>query len=101
LLARLLHAGLRRKDGLFATGVLHLWHPDADRSNLPANEQRLAEVVASRREQAERGISTLGPDPPLGRTDCAEVSSPAGLAANAGSGATRPEPFRASRLGCR
>ncbi len=101
LLARLLHAGLLRKDGLFATGVLHLWHPDADRSNLPANEQRLAEVIGSRRVRAERGISTLGPETPPGRTDGAEISNHAGLAANAGSETKRPEPFRASRLGCR
>jgi glycosyltransferase involved in cell wall biosynthesis len=62
LLVRLLHAGLRRKDGALATGVLHLWHPDADRSELAANEQRLADVIANRRVRAERGISTLGPD---------------------------------------
>jgi glycosyltransferase involved in cell wall biosynthesis len=61
LLARLLHAGLRRKDGMFATGVLHLWHADADRAQLPQNEQRLAEVVASRRVRAERGMSSLDP----------------------------------------
>ena len=66
LLVRLLHAGLRRKDGSLATGVLHLWHSDADRSELGANEQRLAEVIASRRMQAKRGISTLGPDVPVG-----------------------------------
>ena len=27
IIVRLLHAGVRRKDGVFATGVLHLWHP--------------------------------------------------------------------------
>ena len=32
LVVRLLHAGVRRKDGRFATGVLHLWHPQNDRS---------------------------------------------------------------------
>jgi hypothetical protein len=41
LLVRLLHAGVRRKDGNFATGVLHLWHPAADRSALPDNDQKL------------------------------------------------------------
>jgi hypothetical protein len=63
LLARLAHAGLRRKDGSFATGVLHLWHPEADRSQLSANERRLADVIADRRVRAELGISSLGPDP--------------------------------------
>ena len=32
IIVRLLHAGVRRKDGMFATGVLHLWHAEADRS---------------------------------------------------------------------
>jgi hypothetical protein len=57
LLVRLLHAGVRRKDGAFATGVLHLWHPDADRSRLAHNERRLAHVIESRRVRAEQGIA--------------------------------------------
>jgi len=36
LLIRLLHCGVRRKDGRFATGVIHLWHPEADRTRLPS-----------------------------------------------------------------
>ena len=42
LLIRLLHAGVRRKDGRFATGVVHLWHPEIDRAQLAANDARLA-----------------------------------------------------------
>ena len=49
----------------FATGVLHLWHPDADRSRLTDNEQRLAHVIESRRVRAERGISSLDRDAAL------------------------------------
>jgi glycosyltransferase involved in cell wall biosynthesis len=59
LVVRLFHAGVRRKDGRFATGVLHLWHPEADRSGLPENESRLAEVLANDRVAALRGLSTL------------------------------------------
>jgi glycosyltransferase involved in cell wall biosynthesis len=59
LLIRLLHAGIRRKDGRYATGVLHLWHPGADRSRLPENERLLARVIESERVRAERGMSTL------------------------------------------
>jgi glycosyltransferase involved in cell wall biosynthesis len=62
LLARLLHAGVRRKDGTYATGVLHLWHPDADRSHLSQNEQRLAQVIENRHVRAERGMTSLDGD---------------------------------------
>jgi glycosyltransferase involved in cell wall biosynthesis len=64
LLVRLIHAGVRRKDGRFATGVLHLWHPEADRAGLPDNERRLARAIESRRVRAERGISSLDPAMP-------------------------------------
>jgi len=39
--------------------VLHLWHPDFDRSRLPDNERRLAEVVNGDRVRALRGLSAL------------------------------------------
>jgi glycosyltransferase involved in cell wall biosynthesis len=60
LVVRLLRAGVRRKDGRFATGVLHLWHAPNDRSQLPANQQRLDEVMAGSRTRALRGMSALG-----------------------------------------
>ncbi len=59
LLIRLLHAGVRRKDGRFATGVIHLWHPEADRAQLAANDARLDAVLKSERTRAERGLSAL------------------------------------------
>jgi glycosyltransferase involved in cell wall biosynthesis len=59
VLVRLLHAGVRRKDGIFATGVLHLWHPEADRSQLSENERKLVEIVAGDRIRAQRGLSSL------------------------------------------
>jgi GT2 family glycosyltransferase len=62
LVVRLLHAGLRRKDGRFATGVLHLWHPQNDRSQLPVNRTRLDEVMSGTRVRALRGLSLLGAD---------------------------------------
>jgi glycosyltransferase involved in cell wall biosynthesis len=61
LVVRLLHAGVRRKDGRFATGVLHLWHPHNDRSQLPSNQRRLDEVVSGNRTRAMRGMSMLSP----------------------------------------
>ena len=59
LLVRLLHSGVRRKAGIYATGVLHLWHPDADRSQLAENEQQLARAIERRRVRAERGMASL------------------------------------------
>jgi glycosyltransferase involved in cell wall biosynthesis len=59
LVVRLLHAGVRRKDGRFATGVLHLWHPMEDRSALARNEVRLSEIIASDRVRAGSGMAEL------------------------------------------
>jgi glycosyltransferase involved in cell wall biosynthesis len=65
LVLRLLHDGVRRKDGRFATGVLHLWHPPADRSALPDNERRLSEIITGGRIRAQRGLSALSDDPKI------------------------------------
>jgi len=59
LLIRLLRCGLRRKDGRFATGVIHLWHPPLDRAQLPTNDARLDAVLQSDRTRAQRGLSAL------------------------------------------
>jgi glycosyltransferase involved in cell wall biosynthesis len=59
LVVRLLRAGVRRKDGRFATGVLHLWHPPNDRSQLAENQERLDEVIGGRRLRALHGLSEL------------------------------------------
>jgi glycosyltransferase involved in cell wall biosynthesis len=56
---RAIKAGVRRKDGRFGTGVLHLWHPDADRGRLAQNDQLLDEVLAGTRVRARRGLSWL------------------------------------------
>jgi hypothetical protein len=53
---------VRRKDGRFATGVLHLWHRQNDRSQLPANRTRLDEVMSGARVRAVRGLSGLDAD---------------------------------------
>jgi len=59
LVIRLIRSGVRRKDGRFSTGVLHLWHPDSDRSRLPENARMLDEVVAGDRVRAIAGLSGL------------------------------------------
>ena len=62
LAVRLFHAGVRRKEGRFATGVLHLWHAHSDRSQLSTNRERLNEAVRTDRVRALRGLSSLGDD---------------------------------------
>jgi glycosyltransferase involved in cell wall biosynthesis len=62
LLVRLLHAGVRRKDGRFATGVIHLWHPEADRAGLSVNDARLGGTLGAKRVRAELGLSSLRRD---------------------------------------
>ena len=59
IVIRMIRAGVMRKDGRFATGLLHLWHPEADRAQLPANRARLDELIGSNRTRALRGLSAL------------------------------------------
>ena len=63
IVIRMIRAGVRRKDGRYATGVLHLWHPANDRTGLADNEARLDEVMRSDRIRALRGLSALGTVP--------------------------------------
>jgi glycosyltransferase involved in cell wall biosynthesis len=58
---RLIRAGAGRKDGRYATGVLHLWHREADRSGLAENERQLDEVLHAGRIAARRGMSAAAP----------------------------------------
>jgi glycosyltransferase involved in cell wall biosynthesis len=69
LLIRLLRCGLRRKDGRFATGVIHLWHPQVDRAQLAANDARLHAVLQSERTRAQRGLSALRETAEIGGSD--------------------------------
>ena len=62
LAVRLTRAGVRRKDGRFATGVFHLWHPWNDRAQVSANRQRLDETISSTRVSALSGLSALAAD---------------------------------------
>ncbi len=57
LVIRLLHAGVKHKDGRFATGVFHLWHRENDRSRLAENVARLKVLQAGGRVRAELGLS--------------------------------------------
>lgn len=68
LLVRLLNAGVRRKDGNFATAVFHLYHPEADRTLLQENERRLQAVINNRATRAERGLSIRDATAPASST---------------------------------
>jgi cellulose synthase/poly-beta-1,6-N-acetylglucosamine synthase-like glycosyltransferase len=56
LVIRLIHAGIKRKEGRFAVPVLHLWHPHNDKSKQDLNYQRLLE----RLEQQDLIVATKG-----------------------------------------
>jgi glycosyltransferase involved in cell wall biosynthesis len=56
LVLRLFHAGVRRKDGAFATEVFHLWHREAQRDQESSNRQVVLERAESRLTQAVKGL---------------------------------------------
>ncbi len=57
LAVRLLNAGVRRKEGAFATGVLHLYHRENDRRFEGKNWERLQERVRSGQTVAMLGLA--------------------------------------------
>jgi glycosyltransferase involved in cell wall biosynthesis len=59
LVVRLLHAGICRKDGRFATGVMHLWHAEADRGSVAANQAKLDAAMRDDRVHADCGLSAF------------------------------------------
>jgi glycosyltransferase involved in cell wall biosynthesis len=48
LVIRLIHAGIKRKEGRFAVPVLHLWHRHNDKSQQDINYQRLMDRMQQR-----------------------------------------------------
>ncbi|MGJ0428912.1 glycosyltransferase family 2 protein [Methylobacter sp.] len=57
LVIRLIHNGIKRKEGRFAVPVLHLWHRQNDQSQHDKNFQRLMERLNEREFiQAEKGL---------------------------------------------
>ncbi|MFC0253417.1 glycosyltransferase family 2 protein [Massilia consociata] len=56
LVVRLFHAGVLRKDGAFATEVLHLWHREARRDEESSNRKVVLERAANKTTQATRGL---------------------------------------------
>ncbi len=56
LAVRLINSGVRRKEGAWATGVLHLWHRENDRRAEGQNWDRLQQRIRERATRAERGL---------------------------------------------
>jgi predicted glycosyltransferase involved in capsule biosynthesis len=60
LVIRLIHYGVKRKEGRFALPVLHLWHKQNDRTNQSANyELLLKRINAVDLVRAESGLIEL------------------------------------------
>lgn len=55
--ARLYHAGVQRANLKWGGIAYHLWHNEAERASLPANETRLQQTLAQRLTRCERGIN--------------------------------------------
>jgi predicted glycosyltransferase involved in capsule biosynthesis len=74
ILIRLIHHGVRRKAGNFATAVLHLWHQELDRERLPENDRKLEALLAGTRVRAQRGLSHVITDVVLARPQTRQAS---------------------------
>jgi glycosyltransferase involved in cell wall biosynthesis len=60
LAVRLLNHGARRKEGAFATGVLHLWHRENDRRHEGRNWEMLERRIAAKEVLAAAGLDRYG-----------------------------------------
>lgn len=56
LAVRLINAGVRRKEGAYATGVLHLWHRENDRRAEGDNWNRLQQRIREHATRARLGL---------------------------------------------
>ena len=54
--ARLMNAGVTRKNLKFAGIAYHLYHPENPRSSLPENDQRLQQSINEKRIRCDDGI---------------------------------------------
>jgi glycosyltransferase involved in cell wall biosynthesis len=57
LVVRLFNAGVLRKDGAYATEVLHLWHREAPRDRALSNQRVVLERLQSRQTRAALGLT--------------------------------------------
>jgi glycosyltransferase involved in cell wall biosynthesis len=60
LVVRLFNAGVMRKDGAFATEVLHLWHREAQRDDEASNRRLVLQRAKDKTIAATLGLSAAG-----------------------------------------
>ncbi len=51
--------GIRRRNARLEATVLHLWHPEHDRSRLDGNQRQLEQLLNESRVRARQGLSAL------------------------------------------
>lgn len=56
IVVRLFNAGVMRKDGAFATEVLHLWHPESTRDQAGSNRELVVRRIADKTIRAAQGL---------------------------------------------
>jgi hypothetical protein len=61
MFARMIRHGIRRRNARLEATVLHLWHPEQDRSRLEENERQLEQLLNETRVRAHQGLSALEP----------------------------------------
>ena len=57
LAVRLFNSGIKRKEGLYATCVLHLWHSESSRERLQENDSLLLEHIKNKTKYTEYGYT--------------------------------------------
>jgi len=62
LAVRLIRHGVNYKNGRFALTVLHLWHAENDRSQLPENIARLDAILMGKHTLASVGLGQYSPE---------------------------------------
>jgi predicted glycosyltransferase involved in capsule biosynthesis len=59
MFARMIRHGIRRRNARLETTVLHLWHPEQDRSRHDENQRQLEQLLNETRVRARQGLSAL------------------------------------------
>ncbi len=59
MFARMIRHGIRRRNARLDATVLHLWHPEQDRSRLKENQRQLDQLLGETRVRAREGLSAL------------------------------------------